>query len=130
MSVEGLLDAFLRPLTIVAAQDDPGWRSYFALIAMVNNAPVWGGETMARYFNQVIHRLIDLLRKILPEAPEAELYYGYHMLSGSLTLTFSDTGRLDLLSEGLCHSHDFQAIHQRMVRFAAAGFYRIGRPEG
>ncbi|MEI9983470.1 MAG: TetR/AcrR family transcriptional regulator [Aliidongia sp.] len=130
MTVDGVIDAFLRPLTDLAALDDPGWRSYFALVAMVNNTPAWGGETMARYFDPVIHRLIELLRKIMPEAPATELYYAYHMLSGSLTLTFSDTGRLDLLSGGLCRSHDFVAIHQRMVTYAAAGFRRICSPQG
>ena len=128
MTVEGVIDAFLHPLTVLAALDDPGWRAYFALVALVNNTPDWGGETMARYFDPVIHRLIALLRKTMPEAPEAELFYAYHMLSGSLTLTFSDTGRLDLLSGGLCRSHDFVAIHQRMVAYAAAGFRKICQP--
>ncbi|MBW3558198.1 MAG: TetR family transcriptional regulator [Proteobacteria bacterium] len=122
MTVRGLMEAFLRPVLDPSTHTGPGWRSYFALVAQVNNTPVWGGETMTRYFDPVIHRLIDLLRRVLPEAPEAELYWAYHMVSGALTLTMGQTGRLDLLSGGLCASSDLSTAADRMVAFATAGF--------
>lgn len=122
MTVEGVMAAFLRPILDPSTHRGPGWRSYFALVAQVNNTPVWGGETMTRYFDPVIHRLIDLLRRVLPGARDADLYWAYHMLSGALTLTLGQTGRLDLLSGGLCRSDDLETAAERMVVFAAAGF--------
>jgi AcrR family transcriptional regulator len=125
ISAEGVIDAFLQPILQRAAQGDQRWRNYFALIAQVNNTPMWGGETMGRTFDRVIHRLIEALRKALPAASEQELYWSYHFLSGALTLTLSQTGRIDRLSEGLCKSDDFDAIRARMAPFIASGFERL-----
>lgn len=122
MTTAGLMQAFLRPVLNPSTHAGPGWRSYFALVAQVNNTPVWGGETMTRYFDPVIRRLIDLLRRVLPDVPDRELYWAYHMLSGALTLTLGQTGRLDLLSGGLCRSDDLETAADRMVAFATAGF--------
>ena len=122
MTLEGVMEAFLRPVLEPSTHTGPGWRNYFALVAQVNNTPVWGGETMTRYFDPVIHRLIALLRKVLPEARDEDLYWSYHMLSGALTLSLGQTGRLDLLSGGLCRSSDLTAACDHLVPFAAAGF--------
>jgi hypothetical protein len=120
--------AFLQPVLDPSAHQGPGWRNYFALVAQVNNTPVWGGETMTRYFDPVIHRLIDLLRRVLPGVADRDLYWAYHMLSGSLTLTLGQTGRLDLLSGGLCRSDDLGTAAERMIAFATAGFEALRQP--
>jgi AcrR family transcriptional regulator len=127
-TVEGVIDAFLSPILKRAAEGDERWHNYFALIAQVNNTPAWGGETMGRTFDAVIHRLIDALRKALPDASEQELYWSYHFLSGALTLSLSQTGRIDRLSSGLCKSRDFAAINARMAPFIASGFERLCKP--
>ena len=125
ITVEGVIDAFLRPILKRAAEGDERWHNYFALIGQVNNTPAWGGETMGRTFDNVIHRLIDALRMALPDADEKDLYWSYHFLSGALTLTLSQTGRVDRLSNGLCKSKDFDAINARMAPFIASGFERL-----
>jgi AcrR family transcriptional regulator len=127
ITVEGVIDAFLQPILLRAATGDQRWHNYFALIAQVNNTPAWGGETMARTFDTVINRLIQALRKALPDADEKDLYWSYHFLSGALTLTLSQTGRIDRLSNGLCKSSDFDAINARMAPFIASGFERLCR---
>ena len=129
ITVEGVIDAFLQPILRRAATGDQHWHNYFALIAQVNNTPAWGGETMGRTFDNVIHHLIEALRKALPDASEQELYWSYHFLSGALTLTLSQTGRIDRLSNGLCKSSDFTAIAQRMAPFIASGFERLCKPQ-
>jgi AcrR family transcriptional regulator len=128
MTVGGLMEAFLRPVLEPSTHKGPGWRSYFALVAQVNNTPVWGGEIMTRYFDPVIHRLIDLLRRVLPGVPDAEIYWAYDMLSGALTHSMGQTGRLDLLSGGLCRSDDLSTAADRMIAFATAGFEALRKP--
>lgn len=122
MTLEGLIEAFLAPVLGRSADADAGWRAYFGLIAQVSNTPEWGGETMARYFDPVVQRLIALVRRILPDAADGDLYWSYHMLSGALMLTLSESGRIDRLSGGLCRSEDMAAAQARMIPFAAAGF--------
>ncbi len=126
-TAEGLIDAFLGPAMELWAKGGPGWKAYFRLVALVNNTPQWGGATMTKYFDPVIQRLIEGLRNIIPGAKDADLYWSYHFLSGGLTLTFAETGRLDRLSGGISHSADYEAVRTRMAAFYAAGFEAICR---
>ncbi len=130
ITVEGCVEAFLEPILRRSLQTDPRWKNYFRLVALVNNSAEWGGLLMTRTFDTVIGRLIELLRRCLPEASEENLYWSYHFLSGTLTHSLSETGRIDRLSGGLCVSSDLEAIHRRMVPFIAAGFRRLCSPEG
>src|SRR4029078_1011457 len=119
------MTAFLQPILDRGALGDPRWHNYFALIAQVNNTPAWGGETMARTFHPGIPRSIRAVRQALQDASEEDLYWSYHFLSGALTLSLSQTGRIDRLSNGLCKSSHFASSGHRMAPFIASGFERL-----
>ena len=125
MTLEGLLEAFLRPPFQWSLKGGPGWKHYAALVAQTNAQPAFGGETMARYFDPAIRRLLELVKRIMPQARDEQLYWAWHNLSGALTLTLGETGRLDRLSGGLCRSGDLDSACDYMVRFAAAGFRAV-----
>lgn len=127
--VEEIVDAFTHTLLNKVVSEDPSWRSYFGLLAQVNNNPEWGGKTMSRNFDPLVRRFIDALSRALPEAREEDLYWSYHFWSGALTLTFADTKRIDGLSGGLCRSSDFEAVHKRLVPFISAGFRSLCQNE-
>ena len=40
----------------------------------------------------------------LPDAAPEDIFWGYNFLTGALTLSLAETGRLDVLSDGLCRS--------------------------
>ena len=42
-TLEEIIDAFTHPLLDRSARGGPGWKSYFALVAEVNNSPEFGG---------------------------------------------------------------------------------------
>ena len=121
-TIEEIIEAFTRPMLEILDEQPDEWRDYMALIAQINNSPQWGGKLMTRYFDPVVNRFLDALRKALPSCREQDLYWSYHFLSGALTLTFAETGRLDNLSNGLCLSSDMAAANARMPQFIAAGF--------
>lgn len=124
-SVEQIIEAFLRPLELAQETADPGLRNYLALIAYVNNSPVWGAQLMSKIFDKLIQEFISALRKALPKASEEQLYWCYHNLSGALTLTLAQTGRIDKLSKKKCRSTDFRAAYDHMIPFVAAGFRSV-----
>jgi len=93
--------------------------------AQVANTPEWGADLMDNHFDPVVLRLIGLLRKALPGCSDADIFWGYHFVTGALMLTLARTGRIDALSGGLCHSDDFEAVKARMATFMAAGFREI-----
>lgn len=126
-TVEEIIGAFTDPLLDLIANDHDEWKHYFQLIAQVNNSPEWGGELMTRYFDPLVRRFIDALRKALPDCSDENLFWSYHFLSGALTLTFAETGRIDNLSNGICQSSDMAAQRERMPGFLAAGFKALSQ---
>jgi AcrR family transcriptional regulator len=127
MSTEGIIEAFIDPLIGLSMTNDEGWKNYFRLVALVNNTPAWGGETMHRFFDPVVHRLVDTLRLALPDAETRDLYWCYQFLTGSMMLALSETGRIDQLSDGLCRSTDLEAVRVRLYAYCAAGIEEIAR---
>jgi AcrR family transcriptional regulator len=125
MTPEGVIAAFIDPLIERSLTGGQGWKNYFALVAQVNNTPAWGGETMHRFFDPVVHQLVDTLKRAMPDAEMADLYWCYQFLTGSMMLALSETGRIDQLSDGLCHSSDLQAVRARLYAYCAAGFEAV-----
>jgi AcrR family transcriptional regulator len=121
-TIEAIVNAFTEPLLQRSARGGPGWKSYFALVAYVNNSPEFGPVMMTRHFDPLVDRFIAVLREALPECPPREIYWSYQFLTGALTLTFAETGRIDKLSGGLCRSSDLDSVLQRLVPYVAAGF--------
>jgi len=126
--VEDIIDAFTHPLLDRSARGGPGWKAYFALIAQINNSTEFGGLMMTRYFDPVVHAFIAALRRAFPHCDDRELYWSYQFLSGALTLTFAETGRIDNLSSGACRSNDLDSVHERLVPYIAAGFRALCSP--
>lgn len=113
--------AFLRPIADAQSSGDPGWRNYCRLVAQANSSPVWV-QMMTSNFDDLIRKFVDIVATVLPGADKADLYWAYHFLSGSLSLSMADTGRLQHLSGGLCRSDDFGLLYARMVELYVAGF--------
>ncbi|MEI9994398.1 MAG: TetR/AcrR family transcriptional regulator [Rhizomicrobium sp.] len=124
-TVEGALRAFLDTDLDLYIQGGESWKNYGALGAQVANTPQWGAELMDEHFDPVVLRLIELLKKALPDSAEEDIFWGYHFVTGALMLTLARTGRIDKLSAGLCKSDDFVAVKDRMASFMAAGFLAI-----
>ena len=124
VSVEGAVAAFINPLLDLSAAGDPGWKSYFALVAQLDNTP-WGGEIIHRFFDPAVHALIDVLRQALPNSPDRELYWAYNFLAGSMMMALAETERVDRLSEGLCQAKDILAMRQRLLDYCAGGINQM-----
>src|ERR1700723_381960 len=129
-TLEDIVNAFTSPLLERSARGGPGWKSYFALVAQVNNSPEWAPVLMAPPFDPLVEKFIAVLREALPGCSAREIYWGYQFLTGALTLTFAETGRIDTLSGGLCKSSDLDSVHERLAPYVAAGFRALCAPTG
>lgn len=121
IQVEDILNAFIRPVMAAQSAQDPGWRNYCRLVAEVNSSAVWAGM-MSAHFDSLIAKFIAALHAALPGVSDKDMYWAYHMLTGALTLTMADTGRIDRLSGGLCHSGDAIDAYSHLVSFFARAF--------
>ena len=126
-TVEGAVHAFLDTDLELYIEGGESWKNYGALGAQVANTPAWGAEMMSKHFDPVVMRLIALLRQAMPDCPEEDIFWGYHFVTGALLHTLARTGRIDILSGGVCRSDDFAAVKARMARFMAAGFAALCR---
>jgi AcrR family transcriptional regulator len=121
-TLEEIVGAVTSPLLELLASDHEEWKYYLQLVAQINSSPAMGGELMTRYFDPLIQKFLSVVRENIPDCEDIDLYWAYHFMSGALTLTFAETGRIDNLSGGICRSSDMVAINERMPKFLAAGF--------
>ncbi len=126
-TLEDIVNSFTSPMLERSARGGPGWKSYFALVAQVNNSPEWGPVLMTQHFDPLVERFIEVVREALPGCSPRDVYWGYQFLTGALTLTFAETGRIDKLSGGLCKSSDLDSVHERLAPYVAAGFRALCR---
>jgi AcrR family transcriptional regulator len=123
-TVEGALHAFLDTDLDLYIEGGEPWMNYAAFCARVSNTPE-GAALMDVHFDPVVLKLVEILKRALPDTPEADIFWGYHFVTGSLMNTLARTGRIDRLSGDLCKSDDFAAVKQRIARFMAGGFLAI-----
>ncbi|ESQ90200.1 TetR family transcriptional regulator [Asticcacaulis sp. AC460] len=124
--VAEILNAFVRPVKTAQSSQDPGWRNYCRLVAEVNSSAVWAGM-MTSHFDTLIARFIEALHTALPGVAPKDMYWAYHMLTGALTLTMADTGRIDRLSGGLCQSGDAIDAYGHLVSVFTGAFESLPR---
>ena len=125
-TVEGALHAFLDTDLDLYIEGGEAWKNYGAFGARISNTPE-GAELMDEHFDPVVLRLVDILKRALPHCSEADIFWGYHFVTGALMNTLARTGRIDRLSGGLCRSDDYEAVKARMAAFMAAGFMSLER---
>ncbi|MFC3053121.1 TetR/AcrR family transcriptional regulator [Kordiimonas pumila] len=129
MTAEGVIEAYLTPTFSIMMAGDAGTLNYGALIAKINSTAFTEDFDIAPSpFDFVVQRFIGMLKKVRPECRDAELYWFYHLLSGAITLSLAQTGRIDALSEGACKSSDFKAILTHMTQVFGHGFAALTPP--
>jgi len=126
-STEAVVGAFFDPILDRLAHAGPGWHNYFSLIAFVNNSPEWGRKLMGKTFDSTVREFIQAVMASLPEAAPEDIFWGYNFLTGALTLSLAETGRLDALSDGLCRSNDVAALKARLGPYVSAGLRGLAR---
>lgn len=128
-TLEGLIDAFSRPFLDKSVRGGAGWKSYARLIAQLANSPRWTAAVMAVQFDPIARQFIAGTKMALPDCDEENLYWGFHFLLGAMTMTFAETGRIDLLSDGRFQSSSLDTIVGRMIPFLTAGFRALSSAE-
>lgn len=69
----------------------------------------------------VFFKVKDLLKRVLPEIPEAEIMWRIHFTIGAMVHTWTNHPDLELRSGGVCNIKDERGIIDRIVSFCAAG---------
>ena len=123
-TVEGALHAFLDTDLDLYMEGGEPWMNYAAFCARISNTPE-GAALMDLHFDPVVLKLVSILKRALPHYSDADIFWGYHFVTGALMNTLARTGRIDRLSGGICRSDDFPSVKKRIAKFMAAGFLAL-----
>ena len=124
-SIDSIISAFTEPFLRRTISGDIGWQNYSRLVAQIANSARWSREIMSHEFDPVALEFVRRTKICFPSAKDQDVFWGFHFLLGAMTLTFAQTGRIDILSKELCKTTDLVGIYKRMVPFLSAGFSAI-----
>jgi AcrR family transcriptional regulator len=116
-TLEQILEAFLMPLM------NADLASAMPLMGRMMSDP---NEFVLRVFKKfltpVSERFQEEFHKALPDIPRPELLWRIHFVAGIMTHLMSWSQVLPDVTGGLCDMSERQAVVDRIVQFAAAGF--------
>lgn len=116
-SVEQILAAFMAPIMQVKVD---------ALVPLIgrilSNPEVFVERVFHKHLAPVSQRFVEALSKALPELPPSEILWRLHFTVGVMTHTMLWGRIYPKITNGICDISDREALVDRAVRFAAAGF--------
>lgn len=124
-TLEDVIIAYTKPYLEHAQSGEPGWRSWFKLLAHSSLSLEWAPHVWKEHFDPFVQKFIAAMKLAAPGAPDGHYFWCYHFFSGGLILTFANTGRMDHLSEGECQSDDLTNGYDLLVPFFADAFEAI-----
>ncbi|HWU61367.1 MAG TPA: TetR family transcriptional regulator [Ensifer sp.] len=120
MTVEALIDTFMRPLFEQMQSDDDGWQAYVMLLAQLASNDRWLGH-LRTYYDETANLFIAQLKLLLPNVPEENLVRGFSFVLMLMLQTVSKNRRVDTLSLGKFKGDDLDVSYQLLLRFSLAG---------
>lgn len=124
-SVAELVRTFFEPM--LTLRRSPGGKAFIRLHARLHTEPpeisyklrnLAYGESMRAY--------VDALHSALPDLPAKDLYWRVTTMIGSYLYAFSDSHRLEVLSEGACNPGDATETLEQVTAFVVGGLTAPG----
>jgi len=121
-----ILTCFIRPLLDRALGDDPGWRAYARLIAMISADPQWRDLT-SRCFDPTVARFTRAIAARYPGATAENLSAGLVFSVSSMLALCTSTWRIEALAgRNADDVRDGSAHIDALITYAEAGLHALG----
>jgi AcrR family transcriptional regulator len=127
MTVESLLDTFMRPLFEQMQSEDDGWQAYLMLLAKLASNDRWLDHLRSN-FDETANLFIAQLKLLLPNLAEENLIRGFSFILVLMLQTVSKNRRVDTLSSGKFKGDDLDVSYQLLLRFSLAGLKALETP--
>ena len=131
ISVDALIDAFVRPALERLVQGDSGWKCYVQLLAHLANESARADYAKPFFrFDELVAEFIEEFKTILPDANEKDLHWAFYFLQSAMTIELLQTGMIDRQSQNLCDSSNIEETIEQMKSFFSAGLLALqsGKP--
>ena len=127
MTVESLLDTFMRPLFEQMQSEDDGWQAYLMLLAKLASNDRWL-DHLRENFDETANLFIAQLKLLLPGVAEENLVRGFSFILVLMLQTVSKNRRVDTLSMGRYKGDDLDASYRLLLKFSLAGLKALETP--
>ncbi|MFK4048060.1 TetR family transcriptional regulator [Roseomonas mucosa] len=121
LTLETILDCFMRPLLEMLHSRDPGWESYVLLLSQIGQSNRWQ-HLLVQYFDDTARLFLAALREVTPGLDEVSLQRGFHFTLVIMLALASGNRRLEALSRGTLLATDIEAAYPPLLTFAVSGF--------
>ncbi len=122
LTLENVIEAFMRPAFSVSGDGDFGGRVFARLRARLGTEPeAFSRRILADAFDASSKRYVAALAHLLPELSATDLAWRFHFLLGTMVYTMADSGRIQALTDGGCDPSDVETALHQLVPFLAAG---------
>ena len=124
MTLEALLDAFMRPLFDHMQSGDDGWQAYVMVISKLGQSDT-RLEVLKENFDETASLFIKHIRPLLPHLSEEDLMRGFSYVLILMLQAVSKNRRLDSLSSGRYRAADLDKAYKLLLKFVTAGMLAL-----
>lgn len=118
-NVTAIARALVEPLMLLREME--GGSEFLRLMSRETNDPKESERgIVAEYFDPVAQAAVELLRKTAPDVPLERVFWSYHFSTGALLVNYSDTGRIERISNGICKTNDVNTLVE-LAQYIASG---------
>ncbi|MDR8398290.1 TetR family transcriptional regulator [Paraburkholderia sp. USG1] len=129
-SVAEVVRTFLEPM--LTLRRSPGGRAFIRLHARLHTEPPEISYKLRNLaYGESTRAYVEALQSALPTLPGKDLYWRVTLMIGSYLYAFSDSHRLEVLSEGACNPGDATETLEQLTAFVVGGLTApgVGTPE-
>ncbi len=120
ITVEKLVHAFLGPS--LALRSTPAGRRFLRLQARLHTEPAELSYKLRKQaYDASTRAYVEMLQEMFPEVPARDLYWRVALMVGAYMYIFSDSHRLDELSQNICNPEDDQEVIAQITAFVTSG---------
>ena len=120
VSVEALLDAFMRPLLDQTLSGGAGWKAYVSLISKVAMTDRWH-DLVRENFDETANLFVARLRALRPRLSDEALYRGFAFTLQLGLQVVSQNQRVDALSGGRYSGSELERSYAMALRYVSSG---------
>jgi AcrR family transcriptional regulator len=118
--VEVLVRAFVTPFMLNGKT--PEGRATMRMHARLNTEPDdISREVLSTVYDDTTLAYVEAFRAVLPHLPPEVLYWRLYFMMGAYRYTLLRSGRLEMMSGGVCDSGDFDMAVEQILPFLCAG---------
>lgn len=122
--IEQIVEALIYPLLEFSLNGGDGWKYYVRLNGRVATSEKYLRMAEGLY-DPVAQIFMEELRRSLPKASRTDIEWAFFFMVAAMSGGFSESGRIERLSDGRQKSSDLEVAYKVMIPFITAGLRSI-----